>query len=147
MNRYETVTIFDADTAEDERKAILERVETLIAGQKGTLFEFDNWGGRKLAYPIRKKKQGFYVRIDYCGGGELVSAIERMLLHDLRVLRFMTVRLDIDVDPDALKAEMAQTEKEPVTETAAAAESKPAETETAEAAPETDAEATESEEE
>jgi len=123
MNRYETFAIFEADTASDERKAILERIESLITARNGVLLVFDKWGGRKLAYPIRKKTQGYYVRIDYCGEGELVAAMEQMLRHDQRVLRFMTIVLESDTDPEALKAAMAETEEatEPVTAEKAAA--------------------------
>lgn len=113
MNRYETFSIFDMEATSDERKVILERIEALISGRNGTLLVFDKWGGRKLAYPIGKKNQGYYVRIDYCGNGELVDAIEQMLRHDHRVLRFMTVLQASDIDPDALKAEMAEAEKAP----------------------------------
>lgn len=104
MNRYENITIIDADVGEDDKKALLERIESQITKRNGTLLAFDDWGMRKLAYEIRKKKQGQYVRTDFCGTGEIVDAIEQMLRHDQRVLRFMTVRLEENVDPEALQA-------------------------------------------
>ncbi|MFP3980465.1 MAG: 30S ribosomal protein S6 [Desulfobacterales bacterium] len=108
MNRYENITIIDADVGEDDKKALLERIESQITKRNGTLLAFDDWGMRKLAYEIRKKKQGQYVRTDFCGTGEIVDAIEQMLRHDQRVLRFMTVRLEENVDPEALKASSAE---------------------------------------
>ncbi|MCF8094350.1 MAG: 30S ribosomal protein S6 [Desulfobacteraceae bacterium] len=111
MNRYENITIIDADVGEDERNALLERIESQISRQNGTLIEFDDWGMKKLAYEIRKKRQGQYVRTDFCGNGEIVDAIERMLRHDQRVLRFMTVRLEQNVDPEALKARHVEEEQ------------------------------------
>ncbi|MFP4159968.1 MAG: 30S ribosomal protein S6 [Desulfobacterales bacterium] len=104
MNRYENITIIDADVGEDDKKALLERIESQISRKNGALIEFDDWGMRKLAYEIRKKKQGQYVRADFCGNGETVDGIERMLTHDQRVLRFMTVVLEQNVDPDDIKA-------------------------------------------
>lgn len=108
MNRYENITIIDADVGEDDKKALLERIESQITKRNGTLLAFDDWGMRKLAYEIRKKKQGQYVRTDFCGTGETVDAIEQMLRHDQRVLRFMTVRLEENVDPEALQAGSAE---------------------------------------
>lgn len=130
MHRYETITIFDGDTPEDERKSGLERIESIISKRNGTLLDFEDWGLRKLAYPIRKKNQGHYVRVDYCGDGTIVEAIEQMLRHDQRTLRFMTVRQQADVDPEALKAAQSEKQEEPAAETAPEAESTPAQTET-----------------
>ena len=113
MNRYETFIFFETDLTEEDRKAILERIASLISANNGVLLAFDEWGTRKLAYPIRKKNQGYYVRADYCDTGKAVSEIERILSQDHRVLRFMTVRLDADADPEALKAETAKTEETP----------------------------------
>jgi small subunit ribosomal protein S6 len=95
------------------------------------LIEFDDWGMRKMAYEIRKKRQGQYLRIDFCGEGELVSAMERTLGHDHRILRFMTVRTDQDVDPESIKAEKQpqQEEEKP----AQAAEPEVSETQTPQA--------------
>ncbi|MBS3731429.1 MAG: 30S ribosomal protein S6 [Desulfobacterales bacterium] len=120
MNRYENITIIDADVGEDDKKALLERIESQITKRNGTLLAFDDWGMRKLAYEIRKKKQGQYVRTDFCGTGEIVDAIEQMLRHDQRVLRFMTVRMEENVDPEALQAgsEEEAGEQESAAETA-----------------------------
>lgn len=129
MNRYETIVVIDADVGDDEKRALMERLESQISRRNGELVEFDEWGMRKLAYEIRKKKQGQYVRIDFCGNGETVSAIERTLGHDHRILRFMTVRLAENIDPETLRAQSAEEEKdqeagqtEAETETAQSAE-------------------------
>ena len=116
MNRYETFIIFEADIAEEDRKALLDRVESLVSDNGGTTILFDEWGTRKLAYPIRKKNQGCYVRMDYCGRGTAVEAVERILRQDTRILRFMTVRMATDADPEALKAELTSSAQEPAAE-------------------------------
>lgn len=115
MNRYETFVIFEADLPEEDRKTILDRIESIISKDSGSLLIFDEWGSRKLAYPIGKKNQGYYVRVDYCAPGKTVEAIEKILRQDHRIMRFMTVRLEADADPEALKAEMAEPEEKPVT--------------------------------
>lgn len=119
MNRYENITIIDADVGEDEKNAVLERIESQISRRNGALIEFDDWGVRKLAYEIRKKRQGQYVRTDFCGNGEAVDAIERMLQHDQRVLRFMTVRLEENANPEAIKASLEEKKQAVQTEPAA----------------------------
>ena len=107
MRRYETIVIIDPDLSEDDRRPVLDRVEGLIPQQDGLLIETDQWGGRKLAYEIKKKVRGFYVRFDYCGTGALVNEIERFFRIDDRVLKYMTVLQDDRIDIDELKEQIA----------------------------------------
>jgi small subunit ribosomal protein S6 len=101
MNHYETIFIVDPDTPAADQDAIFEKLKSMIE-KDGKLIMFDDWGSRKLAYEIRKKRQGRYVRLDYCGDGVLVAEIERMFRLDYRILKFMTVLLARDIDPDAM---------------------------------------------
>jgi len=110
MRRYETIVIMDADLTETDRAAILERLDSMIQQQKGLLVAFDEWGSRKLAYEIKKKNRGYYLRIDFCGEGALVNEIERSFRIDDRILKYMTVLLDEAVDVAALRAELAEKE-------------------------------------
>jgi small subunit ribosomal protein S6 len=133
MRRYETIFILDPDLPEDQRKLVLDRVTDLITEYKGFLVELEEWGSRKLAYEIKKKVRGFYLRLDYCGAGDLVDEMERSFRIDDRVLKYMTILLEEDADLEAIKAEMAakaekqaQTGSEPSAAEGAAA---PAETE------------------
>ncbi|MFO7495738.1 MAG: 30S ribosomal protein S6 [Desulfobacterales bacterium] len=133
MRRYETIFILDPDLPEDQRKLVLDRVTDLITEYKGFLVELEEWGSRKLAYEIKKKVRGFYLRLDYCGAGDLVDEMERSFRIDDRVLKYMTILLEEDADLEAIKAEMAakaekqaQTGSEPSATEGAAA---PAETE------------------
>ena len=107
MRRYETIIIIDPDLSEEGRAPVLDRVTELIPQYDGTLIETDEWGAKRLAYEIKKKTRGFYVRMDYCGDGALVSEIERFFRIDDRVLKFMTVLLDKDVDPEKILAAIA----------------------------------------
>lgn len=132
MNHYETIFIVDPDTPEADQEAIFEKLKSMIE-KDGKLILFDDWGSRKLAYEIRKKRQGRYVRLDYCGNGALVAELERTFRLDYRILKFMTVLLAKNIDPDAMvpvEAE-AQTEEAPAAAEASeeAPESEPMETE------------------
>ena len=112
MRRYETIAILDPDLSEDGRAPVFDRLTNLIPAQNGFLVKMDEWGSRKLAYDIKKKSRGYYVCIDLCGDGALVNEMERFFRIDDRVLKFMTVVLDKDVDLEAVKAEIAEAEAE-----------------------------------
>ena len=108
MKRYETIVIIDPDLSKEAEAPILERANDLIPQLGGTLIETDDWGTRKLAYDIKKKNRGHYVRLDYCGDGPLVQEMERFFKIDDKVMKFMTVLLEENADPDAIRAELAE---------------------------------------
>lgn len=108
MRRYETIFILDPDLTEEGRQPVLEKVQGLIDQFKGVLIEFTPWGSRQLAYTIRKKNRGFYVRYDYCGDGALVDEMERYFKITDAVLKYMTIVLDKDADPVRIKEQMAE---------------------------------------
>jgi small subunit ribosomal protein S6 len=110
MNHYETIFIIDPDTTDADREGIMGKARSTFSQKNGELLLIDNWGVRKLAYEIEKKKQGRYVRLDYCGDGHLVDELERNFRLDYRVLKFMTILIDKDADVDALKAAMIPAE-------------------------------------
>ena len=110
MRRYETFVIIDPDLSQDIRDQVVERVEELIAQMDGFLVLTDDWGERKLAYEIKKRARGYYVRFDYCGLSPLVNEIERFFRIDDRALKYMTVLLDKDADLEKIKEEKAAKE-------------------------------------
>lgn len=129
MRRYETIVIIDPDLSTEKREPVLERVKDVIAQQGGYLAFIDDWGARKLAYEIKKKERGYYVRFDFCATGAVVDEIERFFRIDDRVLKYMTVLLDKKADIEKIKEEVAAAEsKAAVTEDL----SEPAETKTSE---------------
>ena len=110
MRRYETIFIIDPDLSEEERSPLFERLKDLFPQHNGLLVLVDEWGTQKLAYEIKKKARGYYVRLDYCGTGTLVNEIERFFRIDDRVLKYMTVLLEKDVDIESVKEEIAMAE-------------------------------------
>lgn len=130
MKRYETIIIVDPDLSEEGRTPVFDRVKDIIPQQGGTLIEIEDWGNKRLAYEIKKKPRGFYARLDYCGTGAVVDEMERFFRIDDRLMKYMTVVVADDVDPEALLAEKAAAAE--AAETAA----KAAETEEAAQAPE-----------
>lgn len=131
MRRYETVFIIDPDASAEQRAAILERVNSEIEKYQGVLLQFDEWGLRKMAYPVKKKPRGYYVLCEYCGDkGELISEIERFFRIDDNVMKYMTVQTADDIDPETAKAEIEARKNQPPPEAdAAEAEAKADESE------------------
>lgn len=147
MRRYETIFIIDNDLSEEERSPILEKLGDLIQQYNGLRVMTDEWGTKRLAYEIKKKVRGYYVCLDYCGSGPLVDEIERFFRIDDRILKYMTVVLDKDVDIENVKEEIAKAEEAKAAQ-AKAEEAKAAQIDTPDAEPsdEPDAESKTSEE-
>lgn len=137
MRRYETIFIADPDLSQDVRDNLFEKAQTLISSNNGELVDFDEWGNRRLAYEVKKKLRGHYVRLDYCGDGAAVSALENAFRIDERVFKFLTVLQDADADVEQLKAAIAE-KKAAAKEAAAEVVASPA-AETAPADPVTEA--------
>jgi small subunit ribosomal protein S6 len=111
MRRYETVIIVDPDLGEAERVPVFERVQEIIPQQGGLLVSLKEWGSKQLAYEIKKKKRGYYALFDFCGTGDLVNEMERYFRIEDRVLKYMTVLLDKEVDLEKVQEEMAAAER------------------------------------
>jgi small subunit ribosomal protein S6 len=118
MRRYETFVIINPDISQEERDPLIERVKELITQMDGFLVFVDDWGERKLAYEIRKKERGYYVRFDYCGMASLVNEIERFFRIDDRALKYMTVLLDKEADLEKVQEEKAAVESRKAAENA-----------------------------
>lgn len=105
MREYETIFILKPDLPEDALERVSGKVEKALDELKGVLLVRENWGKKKLAYDIAKCAKGNYVFYHYLGEGGLVAEIERNLKIDDAVLRYMTVKVDEEVEPEArLKA-------------------------------------------
>jgi len=110
MRRYETIVIIDPDLSNEQRLPIFEKLKDLIARQDGFLVVVDEWGDKRLAYEIKKRSRGYYVRLDFCGTGALVNEMERFFRIDDSILKYMTVLLDKDADVERIREQMAEAE-------------------------------------
>lgn len=94
MNQYELGVIVSAQLDEEAQAAELERISELLARFGATIDKVDNWGRRKLAYPIKKQLDGVYTFITFSSGGGVPAEIESRLRILENVLRFLFIRLD-----------------------------------------------------
>ena len=124
-NFYESMFIVDVTDGEDAVKASVEKFVGLINANSETVYEVNEWGKRRLAYPINDKPEGYYVVVTFKADPEFPAEFERLANIDESILRSMIIRLENE-----------PTVKAAVEETAPATEEAPAE----ETAPATDAE-------
>lgn len=94
MNQYETVIVLTPLLSEEVAREVIAKFTKIITDSGAEIVQEDNWGLRKLAYPIAKKASGFFHLTEYKASGELISKLELELKRDERVMRFLTVRLD-----------------------------------------------------
>ncbi|NTW32631.1 MAG: 30S ribosomal protein S6 [Bacteroidetes bacterium] len=93
-NQYETVFIMTPVLSEDQMKEAVSKFHKLLADKGAEVVFENNWGLRKLAYPIQKKSTGFYYLIEFKAEGESIKDLEVAYKRDERILRFLTVKLD-----------------------------------------------------
>ena len=92
--KYEIGFIITPDANEDEVKKIIESISGTIKKAKGVIESIDEWGRKKMAYPIQKNLEGYFVFIQTEVDGAVIADLERRLKQMEKVLRFITLRLD-----------------------------------------------------
>ncbi len=115
LNQYETVFICTPVLSEPQVKEAVKKFKDLIAENGGELLHEEDWGMKKLAYPIQKKSTGFYNLFEFKVDPSFISKFETEFRRDERVIRFMTVKLDkyaIEYSNKRKKLQKAKTEKE-----------------------------------
>ena len=91
MNKYETIFIIDSELNEEARAPVIERFKNMIE-TIGQLDSIDEWGTRRLAYPINDKLEGYYVFIAYSAPADFPSELERVFKITDSVLKFLIIR-------------------------------------------------------
>jgi small subunit ribosomal protein S6 len=99
---YETIYILRPTVDGATAEKIAERATDVIKRLDGQLTKLDNWGKRRLAYPIQKHSRGQFVHLKFVGYNDLVAELERNLRLLDDVIRFQTVLLTEQVDPAAV---------------------------------------------
>ncbi|MBP3555439.1 MAG: 30S ribosomal protein S6 [Clostridia bacterium] len=88
---YETMYIIDSTGSEETTAALVNKFKTLIE-QNGTIESFNEWGKRKLAYPINDMTEGYYVLVNYTADPSFVAELERIFNITEGVMRSMTTK-------------------------------------------------------
>ena len=94
MNQYETVFILTPVLSDVQMKEAVEKFKGILATEGAEIINEENWGLKKLAYPIEKKSTGFYQLIEFNAEPTVIQKLEVNYRRDERVLRYLTVKLD-----------------------------------------------------
>lgn len=94
VRQYETVFIVTPVLSDDQIKETVGKYQKLLKDNGAEIVDENNWGMRKLAYPIQKKTSGYYYLIEFRAEGDLIAKLETTYKRDERLLRFLTVSLD-----------------------------------------------------
>ena len=94
MNHYETVFILTPVLSDSQVEEAVRKFEDLLKEHNCEIVAKENWGLKKLAYPIQLKKNGFYTLIEFKGEGTVVADLDLAFKRDARVIRYLTTKLD-----------------------------------------------------
>ena len=115
LNQYETVFICTPVLSEPQVKEAVKKFRDIITSNGGEMLHEENWGMKKLAYPIQKKSTGFYQLFEFKADPSFISKLEVEFRRDERIIRFMTVKLEkyaAEYSAKRKKLQKAKTEKE-----------------------------------
>ncbi|MHA7944663.1 30S ribosomal protein S6 [Formosa sp. 3Alg 14/1] len=94
MNHYEAVFILNPVLSETQIKETVQKYEDFLVSNGAKMISKEDWGLKKLAYPIQNKKSGFYHLFEFQVAGEVITPLELEFRRDERFMRYLTVKLD-----------------------------------------------------
>ncbi len=94
MSNYETVFILNPVLSDTQIKETVKKFEDFITSRGAQMIAKEDWGLKKLAYPIQHKKSGFYHLFEFTAPGESIAPFELEFRRDERIMRYLTVKLD-----------------------------------------------------
>jgi len=94
MNNYETVFILTPVLSDAQMKEAVDKFKDILKAEGAEIVSEENWGLRKLAYPIQKKTTGFYQLLEFKADPTSIAKLEIQFRRDERVIRFLTFRQD-----------------------------------------------------
>ena len=92
LNKYESIYIVNPNVEADGIKSLVEKFNALIESEGGKVLETNEWGMKKLAYPIKKFNQGYYVLVNFEAKAEFIDELERVYKITDGVIKFITIR-------------------------------------------------------
>ena len=95
MNHYETVFILNPVLSDKQIEEAVNKYVSFLKSTNSILNHKEDWGLKKLAYPIQNKNSGFYHLLQFESDADVINSLEIEFKRDERVMRFLTVKLDI----------------------------------------------------
>ena len=93
MNNYETIMIINSNLEEAVIKSTIEKVNDLIA-KNGKVESTEEWGKKRLAYPIKKQNEGYYVLINFSSNPDFIDELERVYGITDEIIKHIVVKKD-----------------------------------------------------
>ena len=111
MNQYETVFILTPVLSDVQMKEAVEKFKGILQAEGAEIINEENWGLKKLAYPIQKKSTGFYQLVEFNADPTVIDKLELNFRRDERVIRFLTFKMDKDAAEYAAKRRSVKSNK------------------------------------
>ena len=121
FHEYETIIIIRPDLDDADTDAIVEKIEAIVVAG-GRLLDREDWGKKRLAYPINKHQKGHYVLYNFLAEAPLISELERVIRITDNVVRFLTIRKAEAVDVETRIQQASETRRVRLEEEAKRAE-------------------------
>lgn len=118
QREFETTIIIKPDINKEGITALVSRLQKLYDRNGGRMQKIDNWGMRTLAYPIDGHQKGVYLYLRFLGGSDIVKELERNLRIWDEVIRYLTIVVDGDVNPEARPSDIDEESLEAASEVA-----------------------------
>lgn len=119
LRRYETLLLTMPDLPPEDAQGLRQKFLDIIERMKGNILKVDDWGRRRLAYPVQKQLHGHYVLLDYVGTPEILAEVERNMSIDERIWKYLTLIIDkkfsqekYEKEQERVKTETARREAE-----------------------------------
>ncbi|MBR4110704.1 MAG: 30S ribosomal protein S6 [Clostridia bacterium] len=93
QNNYETIMIINSAMEEAAIKSAVEKIKDLISAN-GTVESVEEWGNKKLAYPVKKHSEGYYVLVNFSSNPEFIDELERVYNITDEVLKHIVIKKD-----------------------------------------------------
>lgn len=94
MNKYESIFIIDPSLEEEKRKELIEKMKGIITSGGGKLLGLDEWGVRRLAYPVEGKEEGYYCFLNLEANPDIIQNLERNCRITDDIIRYLSVRIE-----------------------------------------------------
>ena len=111
MRYYETLYLINPNLSDDDYSNVVTKFSDFVEKNKGVIVKVDEWGKKTLAYEVKKFDKGYYVVLSYCGEPDLIALLKREFKLDERIIKYQTVKLSDNEDPETLKQQLAPPEK------------------------------------
>jgi small subunit ribosomal protein S6 len=126
MNRtYELMFIVRPDMADEDLDKLISNLESTVTSASGTVKNVERMGKRRLAYMVRKFREGVYILLTIEGAGSVIHEVERRLRVTEPVIKFLTVRIDLEQKRLEKIKKLREAHRKMSTEPAAGAEGAP----------------------